>query len=172
MSVWSHRSLPAHVRLVVTGEENTGLPPFNCKQINLAVTKHTMLYHHHQPKDPGKNKTLDKVQMIAEHRLMMMWWCWHMMTAPYLITTWVTIKLRPAHLIWYWVIYCNSPNTEDHTSDITHTYNYNSSPCAHCPTFHLPPSTRRFWRFTRNIEVWISIEISQPFNWEMKSDIV
>ena len=72
MSVWSHRSLPAHVRLVVTGEENTGLPPFNCKQINLAVTKHTMLYHHHQPKDPGKNKTLDKVQMIAEHRLMMM----------------------------------------------------------------------------------------------------
>ena len=58
--------------LVVTGEENTGLPPFNCKQINLAVTKHTMLYHHHQPKDPGKNKTPDKVQMIAEHRLMMM----------------------------------------------------------------------------------------------------
>ena len=57
--------LPAHgcCGYIVTEEENTGLPPFNCKQINLAVTKHTILYHHHQPKDK------DKVQMIAGDQL-------------------------------------------------------------------------------------------------------
>ena len=47
--------------MFVTEEENAGLPPFNCKQINLAVTKHTMVQDHHQPRD--------KLQMIAEHQL-------------------------------------------------------------------------------------------------------
>ena len=47
--------------MFVTEEENAGLPPFNCKQINLAVTKHTMVQHHHQLRD--------KLQMIAEHQL-------------------------------------------------------------------------------------------------------